>query len=191
MRHITQNGLDLIKRFEGFSRTVYFCPAGYPTIGYSLVVKDNEDFSAGIDEAKGEELLRQDAQIAERALLRLINVPLTDGQFDALVSFTYNLGCGALQRSTLRRKINREEHAEVPEQSMRWVWVGGRKLKELVRRRAAESICYKMGCKKLITPPILMKLHHSPRALLVLLYAIFRKRAHDQRFCLPFQVIFL
>lgn len=142
MRHITQNGLDLIKRFEGFSRTVYFCPAGYPTIGYGHVVKEDEDFSAGIDEAQAEELLRQDAQIAERAVLRLINVPLTDGQFDALVSFTYNLGGGALQRSTLRRKINREEHAEVPEQFMRWIWAGDRKLKGLVRRRAAEADLY-------------------------------------------------
>ena len=142
MRNITQNGLDLIKRFEGFSRTVYCCPAGYPTIGYGHVVKDDEDFSAGIDESQAEELLRQDAQIAERAVLRLINVPLTDGQFDALVSFTYNLGGGALQRSTLRRKINREEHAEVPEQFMRWVWAGGRKLKGLVRRRVAESELY-------------------------------------------------
>ena len=61
----------------------------YPTIGYGHVVKDDEDFSAGIDESQAEELLRQDAQIAERAVLRLINVPLTDGQFDALVSFTY------------------------------------------------------------------------------------------------------
>ena len=142
MRHITQNGLNLIKRFEGFSQTVYFCPAGYPTIGYGHVVKDDEDFSSGIDEARAEQLLRQDAQIAERAVLRLITVPLTDAQFDALVSFTFNLGGGALQRSTLRRKINREEHAEVPEQFMRWVWAGGRKLKGLVRRRAAESDLY-------------------------------------------------
>ena len=142
MRHITQDGLNLIKRLEGFSRTVYFCPAGYPTIGYGHVVKNDEDFSAGIDESQAEELLRQGAQIAERAVLRLINVPLTDGQFDALVSFTYNLGGGALQRSTLRRKINREEHAEVPEQFMRWVWAGSRKLKGLVRRRAAEAGLY-------------------------------------------------
>jgi lysozyme len=142
MRHITQNGIDLIKRFEGFSRTVYFCPAGYPTIGYGHVVKPYEDFSAGIDETQAEELLRQDAVIAERAVLRLINVPLTDGQFDALASFTYNLGGGALQRSTLRRKINREEHADVPEQFMRWIWAGGRKLKGLVRRRAAETQFY-------------------------------------------------
>ena len=128
MRHITQNGIALIKRFEGFSRTVYFCPAGYPTIGYGQVVKSQEDFSPGIDEAQAEEVLRQDAVIAERAVLRLISVPLTDGQFDALVSFTYNLGGGALQRSTLRRKINREEHAEVPEQFMRWVLACRRKL---------------------------------------------------------------
>ena len=141
-RAVSDKGLDLIKRFEGFSRTVYFCPAGYPTIGYGHVVKEDEDFSTGIDEAQAEELLRQDAQIAERAVLRLINVLLTDGQFDALVSFTYNLGGGALQRSTLRRKINREEHAEVPEQFMRWVWVGGRKLKGLVLRRDAEAGLY-------------------------------------------------
>jgi lysozyme len=69
-------------------------------------------------------------------------VPLTDGQFDALVSFTFNLGSGALQRSTLRRKVNREEHDEVPEQFMRWVWAGGRKLRGLMRRREKELLLY-------------------------------------------------
>ncbi|PCH98286.1 MAG: muraminidase [Alphaproteobacteria bacterium] len=142
MRHITQEGIDLIKRFEGFSSTVYFCPAEYPTIGYGHVVKKGEDFSAGITQDEAEELLRTDAQIAERAVLRLITVPLTDGQFDALVSFTYNLGSGALQRSTLRRVINRQNHSKVPNQLMRWVWAGGRKLKGLARRREAESIFY-------------------------------------------------
>ena len=142
MRHITQNGIDLIKRFEGFSRTVYFCPAGYPTIGYGHVVKPHEDFSGGITQGEAEELLCLDAQIAERAVLRLITVPLTDGQFDALVSFTYNLGSGALQRSTLRRVINRKNHHNVPAQFMRWVWAGGRKLRGLVRRREAEATLY-------------------------------------------------
>lgn len=144
MRHITQEGLDLIKRFEGFSSTIYICPAGYPTIGYGHVVRNDQKdrFSDGIDQEQGEELLRRDAQVAERAVLRLIAVPLTDGQFDALVSFTFNLGGGALQRSTLRRKVNREEHAEVPEQLMRWVWAAGKRLKGLARRRAAESAVY-------------------------------------------------
>ena len=142
MRQITQDGLDLIKRFEGFSRTVYCCPAGHPTIGYGHVVTSDENFTVGIDEEQAEELLRQDTGIAERAILRLINVPLTDGQFDALVSFTYNLGGGALQRSTLRRKVNREDHGEVPEQFMRWIWAGGPKFKGLIRRREAESQLY-------------------------------------------------
>ncbi len=68
--------------------------------------------------------MRRDLVVAERAVLRLIRVPLTDGQFDALASFTFNLGSGALQRSTLRRKVNREEHTEVPAEFMRWVWAG-------------------------------------------------------------------
>tara|TARA_B100001750_G_scaffold248220_1_gene277568 strand:+ start:2817 stop:3251 length:435 start_codon:yes stop_codon:yes gene_type:complete len=144
MRHITQQGIDLIKRFEGFSATVYICPAGYPTIGYGHVVKDGEDFSKGISKRQAEILLRQDAKTAERAVLRLITVPLTDGQFDALVSFTYNLGSGALQRSTLRRVINRGEHPEVPRQLMRWVWADGRKLKGLIKRREAEALLYQM-----------------------------------------------
>lgn len=142
MRHITQEGLDLIKQFEGFSETVYICPAGYPTIGYGHVVKEHENFSCGMSEEEAEDLLRKDAQIAENAVLRLINVPLTDGQFDALVSFTFNLGSGALQRSTLRRKVNREEHEEVPREFLRWVWAGGRKLRGLIRRRSAEVALY-------------------------------------------------
>ena len=131
MRQITQEGLDLIKRFEGFSPTIYICPAGYPTIGYGHVVRGDERdlFADGIDEQKAEDLLQRDVRWAERGVLRLIDVPLTDGQFDALVSFTFNLGTGALQRSTLRRKVNREEHEQVPHEFMRWVWAGGRKLR--------------------------------------------------------------
>jgi lysozyme len=141
MRHITQDGIDLIKRFEGFSSMVYICPAGYQTIGYGHLVRSGESFNE-ISETEAEELLRKDVESAERAVLRLVNVPLTDGQFDALVSFTFNLGSGAFQRSTLRRKVNRQAHVEVPAQLMRWVWAGGRKLNGLVRRRNTESMRY-------------------------------------------------
>ena len=141
MRHITQEGLNLIKQYEGFSSTTYLCPAGYPTIGYGHLVRAGEDFTTLTEEA-AEQLLRKDVASAERAVCRLINTPLTDGQFDALVSFTFNLGAGALQRSTLRRKVNRQTHQEVPEQLMRWVWAGGRKLRGLIRRRAAEAEHY-------------------------------------------------
>jgi lysozyme len=141
MRHITQEGLDLIKRFEGFGSKVYICPAGYPTIGYGHLVRQSESF-AEISQDEAEDLLRKDVESAERAVLRLVNVTLTDGQFDALVSFTFNLGSGAFQRSTLRRKVNRQAHAEVPGQLMRWVWAGGRRLNGLVKRRRSESSMY-------------------------------------------------
>jgi GH24 family phage-related lysozyme (muramidase) len=147
MRHVTGEGLALIKRFESFSPTVYVCPAGYETIGYGHVVLDGERerFANGISEHEAEDLLRRDAGIAERAVLRLIAVPLTDGQFDALASFVFNVGAGGLQRSTLRRKVNREEHGEVPAEFMKWIWAGGRKLKGLVRRREAEARAYLAG----------------------------------------------
>ena len=141
MRHITQEGLNLIKHFEGFSPTVYTCPAGYATIGYGHLITKNESFKT-ITEDAAQVLLRSDAETAERAVLRYIDAPLTDGQFDALVSFTFNLGSGALQRSTLRRKVNRQVHSEVPSQLNRWVWAGGRKLPGLVVRRHLESQLY-------------------------------------------------
>lgn len=140
--HITQAGLDLIKRFEGFSETVYICPGGHPTIGYGHVVKDHESYACGISEAEAEDLLREDVQVAEKDVERLISVPLTEGQFDALVSFTFNLGGGALRRSTLRRKVNSGLHDEVPAEFMRWVKAGGKKLEGLVRRRKAEAELY-------------------------------------------------
>ncbi len=147
MRHVTEEGLNLIKRFEGFSPTIYICPAGYPTIGYGHVVlaHEREQFAAGLTPAEATELLRKDVRIAERAVLRLISVPLTDGQFDALVSFTFNLGAGALQRSTLRRKVNRGEHESVPAELMKWVWAAGKKVSGLIRRREIEGALYKSG----------------------------------------------
>jgi lysozyme len=144
MRHVTGQGLDLIKRFEGFSPTIYICPAGLPTIGFGHVVREfeRERFDAGIGQDAGAALLQGDVGVSERAVLRLIQVPLDDGQFDALVSFTFNLGAGALQRSTLRRKINRKEYCTVPAELRRWVWAGGRKLRGLMRRREAECNIY-------------------------------------------------
>ena len=144
MRHVTEEGLNLIKRFEGFSPKIYICPAGYPTIGYGHVVlaHEQDQFATGITQAEATELLRKDVRIAERAVLRLISVPLTDGQFDALVSFTFNLGAGALQRSTLRRKVNRGEHEGIPSELMKWVLAAGKRLPGLVRRRQEEGASY-------------------------------------------------
>lgn len=74
--------------------------------------------------------------------MRLISVLLTDGQFNALVSLTFNLGAAALQRSTLRRKVNRGEHETVPAELIKWVWAAGKRLPGLVLRRKAEALAY-------------------------------------------------
>ena len=120
MHKITHQGLSLIKQFEGFSHTPYVCPAGYLTIGYGHLVRQDETFDH-VTEHEADVLLRSDVASAEKAVLRLINVPLSNSQYDALVSFTYNLGAGALQSSTLRRKVNREKHFSVPSEFNRWV----------------------------------------------------------------------
>jgi lysozyme len=151
MRRVTDEGLALIKRFEGFSDTPYLCPAGWWTIGFGAVHGPDglpvTAATAPVTEEAAEALLRRDVGLAERAVLRLITVPLADGQFDALVSFTFNLGAGALQRSTLRRKVNREEHVEVPPEFHKWVWGGGKRLPGLVKRREAEGQRYRMPRK--------------------------------------------
>lgn len=122
----------------------YLCPGGYWTIGYGHVIKNPKDYPYSLTRDEALELLAQDVIRAERAVLRLITAPLSNGQFDALVSFTFNLGAGALQRSTLRRKVNREEHTDVPAELMKWVWAGGKKLNGLVKRRKAESMNYQL-----------------------------------------------
>lgn len=140
-RAINAAGLALIKRFEGFSPTVYADAAGLPTIGYGHLLREGEAWER-ISKQQAEALLRQDVAVAQRAVCRFIRVPLHDNQFAALVSFTFNLGAGALQRSTLRQKINRGEHVAVPEELRRWVWAGGKRQRGLQCRREAEIALY-------------------------------------------------
>lgn len=94
--------------------------------------------SPPITEEEGIELLMLDIAKFERAVERLITAPLNQNQFDALVSFSFNLGSGSLQNSTLRRRVNRSEYERAADEFPRWVFAGGRKLKGLVRRRYAE-----------------------------------------------------
>ena len=140
-RQITRAGIDLIKLFEGFSPTVYLCSGNVKTIGYGHAIRKGEPWdnpTATITEERATELLGQDIGEAERAVLRLIRVPLTDGQFDSLVSWTFNLGAGSLQRSTLRSCLNREEYFEASNEFPKWCFAGGRKVKGLYLRRLRE-----------------------------------------------------
>jgi lysozyme len=144
-RAIGEAGVSLIRAFEGFSPTPYICPAGFPTVGYGHVVLEGEPFEIPLSQEEGEALLRTDLPRYEGAVCRLIDVPLDDLCFDALVSFTFNLGEGALAASTLRRAINVGRLADAGPQFDRWVFAGARKLPGLVRRRAAERALWERG----------------------------------------------
>ncbi len=135
---IPEKAIELIKRFEGFSPVPYLCPAGWLTIGYGHVIREGERWDEPITEEMAERLLLIDLQRYSRAIQRLILVPLNENQFGALLSFTYNLGSGALQRSSLRQKLNRGEYLEAADEFPKWCWAGGRKLRGLLRRRLAE-----------------------------------------------------
>jgi len=133
-------GIELIRHFEGCRLDAYLCPAGVWTIGYGHTADVKEGDS--IDQEAAEAFLIEDLEKFEQAVTRLVEVPLTQQQFDALVSWTFNLGAGNLAESTLLRKLNNYQYAEVPEQMMRWVRAGGQVLEGLVKRRAAEAALF-------------------------------------------------
>jgi lysozyme len=134
---INRAGLDLIKSFEGLRCNAYKCPAGVWTIGYGHTL--NVVRGQIIDVITAEQLLKQDLQRFERAVDRLITVPLTDNQFSALVSFAFNCGETALSASTLRRKLNSGDYLGASLEFLRWTRANGKVLPGLVRRRNAEK----------------------------------------------------
>ncbi|MFG8171273.1 lysozyme [Pseudomonas aeruginosa] len=136
----SQRGIDLIKSSEGLRLSAYQDSVGVWTIGYGTTagVKPGQP----ITKERAEELLRDDVKRFEDQVLRLVKVPLTQGQFDALVSFTYNLGPGALEKSTLLKLLNRGDYQGAADQFPRWVNAGGKRLEGLVKRRAAERALF-------------------------------------------------
>lgn len=138
---LSERGEDLIIKYEGFSARPYICPAGKLTIGHGHVILPGEEerYVRGITRAEAETLLEMDALRASSAVTRLTKVPLAQGQFDALVSFIFNLGSGAYQRSTLRQKLNRGEYEDAAGEFKKWVYSRGRKLPGLIKRRNEEK----------------------------------------------------
>ena len=143
-RFINKIGIELIKYFEGFSSNIYTCSGGYKTIGFGHKVLPNENYTS-ISLATAEEILAKDLFKAERSVINLINSPLTDNQFAALVSFTFNIGGAALQRSTLRQKINYGNYQGCKDEFLKWVYAGGKKVTGLILRRSAESKLFLNG----------------------------------------------
>lgn len=153
---ISDNGVALVKKFEGLHRvqpdgtiSSYRCPAGVWTIGYGSTKGIRSGMK--ITEEEAEEKLRVDLQVAENAVKQYVSVPLTQGQYDALVSLIFNIGSGNFRSSTLLKKLNKGLYDEVPEQIIRWnkARVNGvlTPLKGLTRRRAAEAAIFSADAK--------------------------------------------
>lgn len=131
-------GLDLIQRSEGFRPKTYIDIAGFPTIGYGHRLVHPECYPDGITEMQANVILLWDVHEAEQSVERLVTVPLTQGQFDALVDFTFNLGAGRLANSTLLHVLNQGKYVEASAELLRWDHSGDHEVAALKARRAAE-----------------------------------------------------
>lgn len=129
--------IDLIKQFEGLRLESYLDTCSIPTIGYGHTL--GVEMGQTIDQEEAERLLAHDLDECAAALERLVRVPLTQGQTDALLSFAYNLGPGTLQKSTLLRLVNTAKIQLAAAEFPKWVHAGTKVLPGLVRRRAAEQ----------------------------------------------------
>ena len=148
---ISFRGIDLIKRHEGLRLTSYKCPAGVWTIGYGHT--GNVEHGETITEEVAEELLRQDLLLTETQLNKL-EIDFNQNQFDALISFIFNVGWGAFRTSTLLKEIRKNINGlwyyntdgvhcnSIREQFKRWKYGGGRVLPGLVKRREDEANLY-------------------------------------------------
>ena len=142
-------GLNIIKEHEGLRLNAYQDPVGIWTIGYGHTATAQQGQT--ITEKQAEALLIQDVQTAENAVNSQISAPINQNQFDALVSWTFNLGSGSLFRSTLKKKVNANPNdPSIKDEFMRWVNAGGQVLNGLVKRRAKEAELYFGEKKKLI-----------------------------------------
>lgn len=147
---IAQRGLDLIKKYEGWYSKPYLDPIGIPTIGYGFTYylpsrKKVTMQDKALTKEQGEEMLREVLKNYENDVLRLVNKPITQNQFDALVSFTYNLGATNLSKSTLLRKLNVNPNDKtIADEFVKWNKAGGRVFVGLTKRRKEESELYFM-----------------------------------------------
>ena len=139
---ISDDGLALIEQFEGFRADWYDDPVGVRTIGYGWTHDLPDGLEPPLSEPEARDLLRQTVGEYEAAVRRLVEVPLAQPQFDALVSFTYNLGPANLSSSTLLRLLNEGNATDAAMEFDRWVIAGGMPLAGLVRRRAAERALF-------------------------------------------------
>ena len=139
-------GISLIKKWEGYhGPNSYVCPAGTWTIGWGTTYIDGSpvDAETTVTPEAAERLLRHEVGRAEKAVEKLITAELTENMFSALCSWTYNLGTGALQRSSLRRLyLNDGRYEEAADEFLRWVYCNGKRVRGLVLRTTDERALF-------------------------------------------------
>ena len=140
MMNISQEGLALIKKFEGCELKAYRCPANVLTIGYGVTKGVTEDME--ITQQEADEMLNEEIPEYEEYINNMVKVPLEQCQFDALCAWVYNLGPTNLEKSTLLKLLNAGDYHLIPSQIKRWNKAGGETLTGLIRRREAESILF-------------------------------------------------
>lgn len=142
-RTTSADGIALIKQFEGCRLTAYKAVSTekYYTIGYGHYGSDVTK-SMTITQAQAEALLKEDLKIYEKAVNDLVKVDITQNMFDALVSFTYNCGSGALKTSTLLKKLNSKDYLGAAEEFLKWNKSGGTVLSGLINRREKEKALF-------------------------------------------------
>jgi lysozyme len=136
--HLSSAGLNLLKKSEGFRDHIYADVAGFLTIGFGHRLTPGEAYPNGINLSQAETILSRDITIAEAAVERLVKVALTQGQFDALVDFVFNLGAGRLASSTLLRYLNSGKHDAAAWELLAWDHAGSHEVASLKARREAE-----------------------------------------------------
>ena len=138
----SKEGYDLIAHFEGFEERAYVCAGGKLTIGYGHTkgVKEGDV----ITKEQGLQYLREDVADAEAAVRKCVHAPLKQNQFDALVSFVFNVGAGNFASSSLLREVNFDanDFADIRPRFMAWIYSKKRKIEGLERRRKAEAELY-------------------------------------------------
>jgi lysozyme len=141
---IDSRGYSLIQNFEGYSPFIYLDAVGIPTIGFGHAIKAGEHFEEPLMGEDAQALLERDVMGTEVAINRMVKVYLLPTQYDALVSFTYNVGTGTLEHSPILQLVNRDEHAMVPAHLRKYVYAGNPavRLKGLVLRRNLEASTY-------------------------------------------------
>ena len=138
LKKLTDGGLRLIARLEGFSEVPYRDAQGF-SVGFGHFILPSDTFTYPLSREEGYRLLNDDADIAANFVRGYVTVPLTDNQFSALVSLTYNIGGGAFARSTLLKKLNAGDYAGAAGQFQVWRKSEGKILPALVSRRAEEE----------------------------------------------------